>query len=64
MSYSFVISGPVPPLESDLALYLFRITQEAVSKALKHAHAKSGRWQWRLFAAGAPTEPAGSVDWE
>jgi signal transduction histidine kinase len=38
---SFVTSGPVPPLAGDPAIHLFRIAQEAVSNALKHAHAKS-----------------------
>ena len=41
ISCSFVCPGPASNLESIPAIHLFRIAQEAVSNALKHAHAKT-----------------------
>jgi signal transduction histidine kinase len=41
ISCSFVCPQAVPTPNSAFAIHLFRIAQEAVSNALKHAHAKS-----------------------
>ncbi len=40
ISCRFEANGPVPPLESNIASQLYKITQEAVTNAIKHAKAK------------------------
>jgi two-component system, NarL family, sensor histidine kinase UhpB len=41
ISCRFEVAGTIPPLESNVASQLYKITQEAVTNAIKHAKAKA-----------------------
>jgi signal transduction histidine kinase len=41
ISCRFEVAGDIPPLESNVASQLYKITQEAVTNAIKHAKAKA-----------------------
>ena len=45
ISCRFEVEGSIPPLESNIASQLYKIAQEAVTNAIKHAKAKARRHQ-------------------